>query len=177
MQAGVTPPPGSAVKDQDLPRSISSVLCRTIWKPEHVCMCLVLYATWYREYCKRAGGRRPGILSAQHIRMARHGKGPGAPLHELRTIRLFSRQRPKYRQGRTPSDILQLANLGVGHHRMQRRNQHTTTATTATTTTWHGIHWIPRWVRGRGWDRDRHDNNRAVTWAAPTAPQRRIGPL
>lgn len=50
---------------------------------------------------------------------ARHGKGP---LQVLRLLGFFSRQRPKYRQGRAPSGILQLANLGVGH-RMRRRNQ------------------------------------------------------
>lgn len=57
-QAGVTPSPGSAVKDHDGPR----------WTKIHLFsaeqsgsenMCLVLYATWDREYLQASSQGRP----------------------------------------------------------------------------------------------------------------------
>lgn len=70
-------------------------------------------------------------------------QGPHCRCLDYYSRLFFARQRPKYRQGRAPSGILQVANLGVGH-RMQRRNQHTTTTTTTTTTRLGGWRWARR---------------------------------
>lgn len=61
------------------------------------------------------------------VLLARSGSGTArAPLRVLSTISLFQDSGPNTGKAERPSEILQLANLGVGH-RMQRRKQHTNT--------------------------------------------------
>lgn len=104
-----------------------------------------------------------GVLLAR----IRHGKGPTAAVRVLSTISLFQDSGPNTGRAERPSEILQLANLGVGH-RMQRRKQHTNTNT-------HDDNNEQRQRHGTRTRRARAHVQSAG--AAPTASQRRIGPL
>lgn len=152
VQAGVTPSPGSAVKDQD------SFISAEQSGSEN--MCLVLYATLDRDCCKACTSKKqaagePGIPGTRHampcstvhrsstqhqptavcgvLLAARDGRGPTAG---AQTISPFPRQRPKYRQGRAPFGDFAARqswrrSSGCNAGNNSRQQQHTTP------TTWH----------------------------------------
>lgn len=86
--------------------------------------------TWHRIVHCLQQQRQQQTYSSVWLTVSTHSarQGPHCGLRVLSTISLFQDSGPNTGRAERPSEILQLANLGVGH-RMQRRKQHTNTNT------------------------------------------------